>query len=81
MTEDLERLSLEMANSPPSEAASLRLVELVKDIQLQREIANNRDIALAEQAHEIKRVAVGPTVYQSVADPRRHLASQVTYAT
>jgi DNA primase len=49
---------------PASEEAATRLVDLVRDLQFQRELINNRDIALAEEAREIRRVALGPTEWR-----------------
>jgi DNA primase len=67
MADDLEQLRREAASDSLSETATLRLVELVKDIQLQRERINNRDVALAEEAQEIRRVALGPAPYERMA--------------
>ena len=54
--------------SVPSEAdsATERLLELVRDIQLQRELIHNRDAFLAEEAMNIRRVW-GPSQWSMAA--------------
>jgi DNA primase len=68
MVEELGHVKAEVqATDENFEEITTRLTKLVRDIQLQREIVNNRDIALAEEAKEIKRVVLGPANYQMVA--------------
>jgi DNA primase len=42
-----------------SDEESIRLVELVRDYQLQLQVVNNADSSLAEEAKELRRVALG----------------------
>ena len=68
MAQELTRVKSELQSEDQDfEEYSARLTQLVRDIQLQREFVNNRDMALAEEAKEIKRVFLGPAVYQMVA--------------
>jgi DNA primase len=68
MAEELALVRAELQSEDQDfEEFSTRLTQLVRDIHLQREIVNNRDIRLAEDAKEIKRVALGPADYQRVA--------------
>jgi DNA primase len=53
--EEIDRLHIELRNEY-SEAILARIPELVRDWQLRRERLNNRDVALAEEAKEIKRL-------------------------
>lgn len=67
MVEELDHLRVEASRDDPSgEAASHRLIVLVRDLQMQQEIVANRDIALAEEAKEIQRIALGPAIYSAV---------------
>jgi DNA primase len=68
MAEELARVEAELeAEDRNFEAFSNRLTQLVRDIHLQREIVNNRDIRLAEDAKEIRRAALGPGEYPRLA--------------
>lgn len=68
MVEELARVEAEVQPEEQNfSEISARLTQLVRDIQLQREVVNNWDIKLAEDAKEIKRVALGPAEYQRVA--------------
>ncbi len=49
-----------------SSSDSDRLVLLVRELHKQQELAQSADLALAEEASEIKRVVLGPTEYQRV---------------
>ena len=68
MAEELARVRAELQSEDQDfDEYSSRLTQLVRDIQLQREIVNNRDVALAEEAKEVKRVLLGPANFQLVA--------------
>jgi DNA primase len=43
------------------------LMQLIRDYHFQRELMNNTDMTLAEEAKEIRRVALGPAVYTRAA--------------
>lgn len=48
-----------LKNSSESDEASMRLLELVRDYQVQCALVNSTDSSLAEEAKEIRRVALG----------------------
>jgi DNA primase len=48
-----------LKNSSDSDEASMRLLELVRDYQVQCAFVNNTDSSLAEEAKELRRVALG----------------------
>jgi DNA primase len=48
-----------LKNSSDSDEASMRLLELVRDYQVQIALVNSNDSSLAEEAKEIRRVALG----------------------
>jgi DNA primase len=48
-----------LKNSSDSDEASTRLLELVRDYQIQSAAVNSADSSLAEEAKEIRRIAVG----------------------
>jgi DNA primase len=47
--------------------ASEVLMQLIRDYHAQRDLMHNTDMALAEEAKEIRRVALGPAAYTRVA--------------
>ena len=59
IAEEIDRLHIEL-RSEYSEAILARIPELVRDWQLRRERLNNRDVALAEEAKEIRRLGRRP---------------------
>ncbi len=59
IAEEIDRLRSELRNDH-SEAILSQIPELVRDWQLRREQLNNRDIVLAEEAKEIKRLGRRP---------------------
>jgi hypothetical protein len=59
IAEEIDRLHIEL-RSEYSEAILARIPELVRDWQLRCERLNNRDVALAEEAKEIKRLGRRP---------------------
>jgi DNA primase len=61
MAHEIEYLrEMSSVASDDADRASERLLELVRDIQLQREIIHHRDLALAEEAMDIRRVWAPP---------------------
>jgi DNA primase len=67
MARDIEHLrELSSLNSDEADRASERLLELVRDIQLQRETIHHRDVFLAEEAMNIRRVW-GPAQWSMAA--------------
>jgi hypothetical protein len=48
-----------LKNSLDSDEGSMRLLELVRDYQVQSAVVNNADSSLAEEAKEIRRLARG----------------------
>jgi DNA primase len=55
----------DLMNSPPADPdVAASLLERVRDYQTQEERMKNEDIQLAEEAQQIRRVALGPTDYR-----------------
>jgi DNA primase len=66
MKEEVE--AIVSGNEPlASEETGRRLVELVKHIQEQKEVNNNKDAELAERAAPIRNAHLGPTDYRRIA--------------
>ena len=66
MATEIDEL-MKATDNDSSEEQSMHLMETIRDYQLQQEQIKNADMALAEEAKEIKRVALGPAAYQAVA--------------
>jgi DNA primase len=67
MAQDIEYLSERSSgSSAEADRASDKLLELVRDIQLQREVIHHRDVELAEEAMNIRRVW-GPAEWKMAA--------------
>jgi hypothetical protein len=59
MADDLNRLKVDRAPEHEADEVAERIVSLVRHLHLERERANNRDIALAEEAANYRRVQLG----------------------
>jgi DNA primase len=67
MADEIEALRMLPEDTARFEEASERLLNLVREYQSQKAAVTGADLALAEEASEIKRIALGPAVYQRVA--------------
>ncbi len=68
MADEIDHLMRTVDEEPAKWAeASEALMRLVREYQFQRELMDNTDIALAEEAKEIQRVALGPAIYTRAA--------------
>jgi DNA primase len=56
MAEDIEHLIAAVDASTEGDEAAARLMQLIRDFQHQKELVNNLDLALAEEALTMKRV-------------------------
>jgi DNA primase len=59
MADDLNLLKVDRPSEGEADEAAERIVNLVRQLHLERERANNRDIALAEEAANYRRVQLG----------------------
>ena len=67
MAHDIDYLTERSSGtSAEADAASEKLLELVRDMHMQREVVHNRDVALAEEAMNIRRVW-GPAEWKMAA--------------
>jgi DNA primase len=66
MSEEIRHLQSGSVDLSEDEVSD-RFLELIRDFQVQRELINATDMALAEEAQEIKRVALGPAHYERIA--------------
>jgi len=67
MAAEIEALRLLPEDSARFEEVSERLLNLVREFQAQKAAVIGTDLALAEEASEIKRMALGPAKYERVA--------------
>jgi DNA primase len=68
MADEIDHLMRTVDEEPRKWAeASEALMRLIRDYQFQRELMSNTDVALAEEAKEIRRVALGPAIYTRAA--------------
>jgi DNA primase len=69
MVEQIRYEIVILKNSPHGDAGAVleRVLALMRDLHAREETIQAMDLALAEQASEIKRLALGPTEYQRVA--------------
>jgi DNA primase len=67
MAAEIEGLRMLPEGSARFEEVSERLLNLVREYQTQKATATSVDLALAEEASEIKRIALGPANYERVA--------------
>lgn len=59
MADDLNRLKVDRVPEHEADEVAERIISLVKQLHLEQEKANNRDIALAEEASNYRRVPLG----------------------
>jgi DNA primase len=67
IAEDIEALKKESMQPGASDDLGEQMIRLVREYQSEREKILSEDMALAETASEIRRVALGPAVYVPVA--------------
>jgi DNA primase len=67
IADDIEALKMESMNPGASDDLGDQMIRLVREHQSAREEIHSEDMALAEIATEIRRVALGPEIYAPVA--------------
>jgi DNA primase len=67
IAQDIEELKMAIMKPGASDELSNQMISLVRDFHSEKEQIQSEDLALAELASEIRRVALGPEVYVPVA--------------